>query len=160
MLCLTEVKRMGRERTLIIVKPDAVQRGLIGEVLGRLERRGLKVVALKMIWMSRELAEAHYAVHRGKPFFEDLVNFITSCPVVVGVVEGPNAIAVTRKTMGETDPAKSEPGSIRGDLGLTIGQNLIHGSDGPETAAYEIGLFFRPEEILSYERAIDRWVAG
>lgn len=151
---------MGSERTLIIVKPDAVQRGLVAEVLGRLERRGLKLVALKMIWMSHERAEALYRVHRGKSFFEDLVRFITSGPVVVGVVEGPNAIAVTRQTMGATDPAKAEAGSIRGDFGLTIGQNLIHGSDGMETAAYEIGLFFQPEEILAYERAIDRWVVG
>ncbi len=151
---------MGSERTLIIVKPDAVQRGLVAEVLGRLERRGLKLVALKMIWMSQAQAEALYRVHRGKPFFEDLVRFITSGPVVVGVVEGPNAIAVTRQTMGATDPVKAEAGSIRGDFGLSIGQNLIHGSDGAETASYEIGLFFQPEEILSYERALDRWVVG
>jgi nucleoside-diphosphate kinase len=151
---------MGNERTLVIVKPDAVQRGLVGEVLGRLERRGLKLVALKMLWMSRELAETHYAEHREKPFFGELVCFITSCPVVVGVVEGPGAIEVTRRTMGETDPAASAPGSIRGDLGLTIGQNLIHGSSSPAAAEREIALFFRPEEILSYERAIDRWISG
>lgn len=151
---------MGVERTLIIVKPDAVQRGLIGEVLGRLERRGLKLVALKMVRISRETAEEHYGVHREKPFFGELVDFITSSPVVVGVVEGPNAIAVTRKTMGATDPAEAEAGSIRGDLGLSIGQNLIHGSDGPETAAREIALFFEPEEILTYERAVDRWIVG
>jgi len=151
---------MGLERTLIIVKPDAVQRGLIGEVLARLERRGLKLVALKMMWMSESLAEAHYAEHREKAFFRDLVRFITSGPVVVGVVEGPNAIEVTRTMMGETNPATSPPGSIRGDLALTISQNVIHGSSSPEAAQREVALFFRPEEILSYERAIDRWVAG
>jgi len=151
---------MGSERTLVIVKPDAVQRGLVAEILGRLERRGLKLVALKMLWISRELAEAHYAEHREKPFFGELVRFITACPVVVGVLEGPGAIEVTRRTMGETDPAASVPGSIRGDFGLTIGQNLIHGSSSPEAAEREIALFFRPEEILSYERAIDRWVSG
>lgn len=148
------------ERSLIIVKPDAVQRGLIGEVLRRLEQRGLRFVGLKLMWIDRELAERHYAEHRGKAFFEELLSFITSGPVVVGVVEGPRAIEVTRKTMGKTDPAQAEPGTIRGDLALTIGQNVIHGSDSPEKAAYEISLFFREDELVSYERAIDRWVMG
>jgi len=148
------------ERSLIIVKPDAVQRGLIGEVLRRLEQRGLRFVGLKLMWIDRELAERHYAEHRGKAFFEELLSFITSGPVVVGVVEGPRAIEVTRKTMGKTDPAQAEPGTIRGDLALTIGQNVIHGSDSPERAAYEISLFFREDELVSYERAIDRWVMG
>lgn len=148
------------ERSLIIVKPDAVQRGLIGEVLRRLEQRGLRFVGLKLMQIDRKLAEQHYAEHRGKPFFEELLEFITSGPVVVGVVEGPRAIEVTRKTMGATDPAKAEPGTIRGDLALTIGQNVIHGSDSPEKAAYEIGLFFREDELVSYERAIDRWIMG
>ena len=120
------------ERSLIIVKPDAVQRGLIGEVLRRLEQRGLRFVGLKLMWVDRELAERHYAEHRGKPFFEELLSFITSGPVVVGVVEGPRAIEVTRKTMGKTDPAQAEPGTIRGDLALSIAQNVIHGSDSPE----------------------------
>ncbi|MCM8746165.1 nucleoside-diphosphate kinase [Thermomicrobium sp. CFH 73360] len=146
------------ERSLIIVKPDAVQRGLIGEVLRRLEQRGLRFVGLKLMQIDRKLAEQHYAEHRGKPFFQELLEFITSGPVVVGVVEGPRAIEVTRKTMGATDPAKAEPGTIRGDLALTIGQNVIHGSDSPERAAYEIGLFFRDDELVSYERAIDRWI--
>nr|WP_286207260.1 nucleoside-diphosphate kinase [Thermomicrobium sp. CFH 73360] len=143
---------------MIIVKPDAVQRGLIGEVLRRLEQRGLRFVGLKLMQIDRKLAEQHYAEHRGKPFFQELLEFITSGPVVVGVVEGPRAIEVTRKTMGATDPAKAEPGTIRGDLALTIGQNVIHGSDSPERAAYEIGLFFRDDELVSYERAIDRWI--
>ncbi len=146
------------ERTLIIVKPDAVQRGLIGEVIGRLERRGLKFVGLKLIQIDRALAERHYAEHREKPFFEGLVRFITSSPVVVGVLEGPGAIEVTRRTVGETNPAKASAGTIRGDLGLTIGQNIIHASDSPATAEREINLFFRPAELLSYERAIDRWI--
>ena len=148
------------ERTLIIVKPDAVQRGLVGEVLRRLEERGLRFVGLKLMKVDRELAERHYAEHRGKPFYEDLLTFITSGPVVVGVVEGPRAIEITRKTMGKTDPAQAEPGTIRGDLALTIGQNVIHGSDSPEKASYEIGLFFRADELVSYERAIDRWIMG
>lgn len=148
------------ERSLIIVKPDAVQRGLIGEVLRRLEQRGLRFVGLKLMWVDRELAERHYAEHRGKPFFEELLSFITSGPVVVGVVEGPRAIEVTRKTMGKTDPAQAEPGTIRGDLALSIAQNVIHGSDSPEKAAYEISLFFREDELVSYERAIDRWIMG
>lgn len=148
------------ERSLIIVKPDAVQRGLIGEVLRRLEQRGLRFVGLKLMWVDRELAERHYAEHRGKPFFEGLLSFITSGPVVVGVVEGPRAIEVTRKTMGKTDPAQAEPGTIRGDLALSIARNVIHGSDSPEKAAYEISLFFREDELVSYERAIDRWIMG
>lgn len=146
------------ERTLIIVKPDGVQRGLVGEVLGRLERRGLRVVALKLIRIDRALAERHYEAHQGKPFFAGLVSFITSSPVVVGVVEGPEAIAVTRATIGATNPAAAAPGTIRGDLALTIGRNLIHGSDGPESAPREIALFFSPEEIAGYERTIDPWI--
>lgn len=148
------------ERSLIIVKPDAVQRGLIGEVLRRLEQRGLRFVGLKLMQIDQKLAEQHYAEHRGKPFFQELLAFITSGPVVVGVVEGPRAIEVTRKTMGGTDPAKAEPGTIRGDLALTIAQNVIHGSDSAEKAAYEIGLFFRDDELVSYERAIDQWIMG
>lgn len=148
------------ERSLIIVKPDAVQRGLIGEVLRRLEQRGLRFVGLKLMTIDRELAERHYAEHREKAFFGELVSFITSGPVVVGVVEGPRAIEVTRATMGKTDPAQAAPGTIRGDLALTIGQNVIHGSDSPEKAAYEISLFFREEELVAYERAIDRWIMG
>jgi nucleoside-diphosphate kinase len=150
--------RVAVEQTLIIVKPDGVQRGLAGEIIGRLERRGLKIVALKLIQISRELGEQHYGAHRDKPFFSGLVEFISSSPVIVGVLEGPNAIEVTRNTMGATNPVSAEPGTIRGDLGLTIGQNLIHGSDSPESAGKEIALFFRPEEIVVYEREVDRWI--
>lgn len=146
------------ERTLIIVKPDGVQRGLIGDVLSRFERRGLKVVGLKMIQVSRELAERHYGIHRDKPFFAGLVDFITSSPVVVGVLEGPSAIEVTRSTVGATNPATASPGTIRADFGLTIGRNLIHASDGPDTARHEIELFFKAAELLSYERAVDQWL--
>jgi nucleoside-diphosphate kinase len=146
------------ERTLIIVKPDGVQRGLIGQVLERFERRGLKIVGLKMIQVSRDLAEQHYAEHRGKPFFEGLVGFITSSPVVVGVLEGPSAIDMVRATVGATNPATSAPGTIRADFGLTIGRNLIHASDGPDAAQREVSLFFSPDELVSYERSIDRWL--
>jgi nucleoside-diphosphate kinase len=146
------------ERTLVILKPDAVQRGLIGPVLTRLERRGLRFAALKLIQITPELAARHYAIHKGKPFYEPLVEFITSGPVIVAVVEGRDAITVVRKTMGATDPAQAEPGTIRADFGLEIGRNLVHGSDGPDTADYEIPLFFAEDEILSYERAVDGWI--
>jgi nucleoside-diphosphate kinase len=146
------------ERTLVILKPDAVQRGLIGPVLTRLERRGLRFAALKLIQITPELAARHYAIHKGKPFYEPLVEFITSGPVIVAVVEGRDAITVVRKTMGATDPAQAEPGTIRADFGLEIGRNLVHGSDGPDTADYEIPLFFAEDEILSYERTVDGWI--
>lgn len=146
------------ERTLVLIKPDGVQRGLVGEIIARLERRGLKIVAMKMMRIPPELAAHHYAVHQGKPFYEGLIRYITSGPVVAMVLEGPRAIEVVRKTLGATDPAKAEPGTLRADFGLSIGRNLVHGSDGPETAAFEIGLFFREEEILSYEREVDRWI--
>jgi nucleoside-diphosphate kinase len=146
------------ERTLVIIKPDAVQRGLIGPVLSRLERRGLRFVAIKLMQITPELAARHYAVHKGKPFYEPLIAFITSGPVVVAVIEGNDAIDIVRRTMGATNPAQAEPGTIRADLGLEIGRNLVHGSDGPDTAAYEIPLFFAEDEILSYERAVDGWI--
>lgn len=146
------------ERTLVIIKPDAVQRGLIGPILTRLEQRGLRFAALKLLHITPALAARHYAVHQGKPFYEPLVEFITSGPVVVAVVEGNNAIEVVRKTMGATSPAQAGPGTIRGDWGLEIGRNLIHGSDGPDTAAYEIPLFFADDEIIAYERVIDGWI--
>ncbi len=148
------------DQTLVIVKPDAVQRGLIGQVIGRLEQRGLKIVALKMIQVSRDLAERHYSVHRGKPFYDELVGFISSSPVVVGVVEGLKAVEVTRSTVGATNPVEAAPGSIRGQLGLTIGQNLIHASDSAESARREIDLFFSSDEIVGYERDVDRWILG
>ena len=146
------------ERTLIIVKPDGVQRGLIGNVITRLEQRGLKFVGLKLLQMTHELAERHYAVHKGKPFYPGLVKHITSGPVVVGVVEGPKAINIVRSTIGATNPAEATPGTIRGDYALEIGFNIIHGSDGPETAVQEINLFFQPEELVDYMLVTDRWI--
>ena len=146
------------QQTLVIVKPDAVQRGLTGIVLGRLEQRGLRIVALKLIQFDRGLAERHYAVHREKAFFDELVSFITSGPVAVAVFSGPDAIEATRTTMGATNPVKADPGSLRGQYALAIRQNLIHGSDSPETARYEIDLFFNPDEIVTYQRDIDRWI--
>ena len=146
------------ERTFIMLKPDAVQRGLVGEIVQRFERRGLKIVAMKMLQMSTEFAHKHYEVHVGKPFFESLIKYITSGPVVAMVLEGTNAIEVARATMGATNPARAAPGTIRADLGLEMGRNLVHGSDGPETAAFEIELWFGPEELLSYDRSVDRWI--
>jgi nucleoside-diphosphate kinase len=137
------------QRTLVLVKPDGVQRGLAGEIISRLERKGLKITALKMLQMDRALAERHYAVHRDKPFFSSLVEFITSSPVVAAVVEGKEAVEVVRRMMGETDPLKSAPGTIRGDFGLELEQNLIHGSDSEENAQKEIANFFSEKEILS-----------
>lgn len=148
------------QRTLIIVKPDAVQRALAGAILSRFETKGLRIAALKLLKIDRELAERHYAVHQGKPFYEGLVNFITSGPVIVGVLEGPNAIEATRNVMGGTNPVSADPGSIRGELALEIGQNLVHGSDATDTAEYEIGLYFRPDEIIEYSRAVDPWISG
>jgi nucleoside-diphosphate kinase len=146
------------ERTLVIIKPDGVQRGLVGPVLTRLERRGLRLAAMKLMQISPELAARHYAIHQGKPFYEGLIEFITSGPVVVAVIEGRHAIDIVRRTMGATNPADAAPGTIRADFGLEIGRNLVHGSDGPDTAAYEIPLFFEENEILTYNRAIDDWI--
>ena len=146
------------ERTLVIVKPDGVQRQLIGPIITRLEGRGLKIVALKMIRVSPDLARKHYAVHEGKAFFEPLIKYITSAPVVAMVAEGPHAIEVTRNTMGATNPVKAAPGTIRADYALEIGRNLVHGSDGPETAVAEIALWFAESEVLSYQRDADRWI--
>ena len=146
------------DRTLIIVKPDGVQRGLLGEVLSRLEKRGLKFVALKLIQIDRPLAERHYESLADKPFYPGLIEYITSEPVVVGVVEGPDAFQTVRDTMGATDPLKAAPGTIRFDFGVSVGRNLIHGSDSPASAAREIDLFFLPEEIVGYERDTDRWI--
>src|SRR5947208_11306058 len=142
------------ERTLIIVKPDAVQRGLIGEILGRLEARGLKLIELKLVAVSRELAEQHYAVHLGKPFYNKLIDYITSAPVVAAVFEGKEAAAVVRSTVGATNPAQAAPGTIRGDLALEIGRNLIHASDAPETAREEVALWFR-DDLISWARQTD-----
>lgn len=147
------------ERTLVIIKPDAVQRGLIGEIITRLERRGLKIVAMKLMQISTELAAKHYGVHLGKPFYIGLVDYITSSPVVVLAVEGKRAIEVVRGTMGATNPAQAAPGTIRADLALEIGRNLVHGSDGPETAAFELGLFFGEEEWVPWTRDTERWIS-
>jgi nucleoside-diphosphate kinase len=146
------------ERTLIIVKPDGVQRGLIGQVLARFEARGFRFAGLKLQSISHELAEAHYAEHKGKVFYEGLVSFITSAPVVVGVVEGPGAIAAARAMMGPTNPAGAAPGTIRGDFAVTVSYNIIHGSDGPESAQREIALFFQEGELVDYGRVTDPWV--
>ena len=145
------------ERTLVLVKPDGVQRLLVGRIVGRFEDRGLKIVGLKLVRVDRSLAERHYAVHRGKPFFEGLLAFITSGPLVAMVLEGPQAIAVVRSMVGATRPAEAAPGTIRGDLALETAQNLIHASDGPETATAEVALWFGADELLTYEREIDRW---
>ncbi|HEX2923520.1 MAG TPA: nucleoside-diphosphate kinase [Chloroflexota bacterium] len=147
------------ERTLVIVKPDGVQRGLIGEVLQRLERRGLKMVGLKLMAVSEDLAQRHYAIHKGKPFFEGLISYITSAPVVVAVFEGKDAIAAVRSTVGATNPVAAAPGTIRGDLGMEIGRNLVHASDSPETAKTEVALFFNEAELVSWSRDTDRWIS-
>jgi len=146
------------ERTLIIIKPDGVQRGLIGPIVSRLERRGLRIVAMKMISMSEALARRHYAIHEGKPFFEPLVSYITSAPVVLMVIQGEGVVEMARKTVGATDPAKAAPGTIRGDFGVTIGRNLIHASDSLENGAKEVDLFFEEDELLPYRRDTDRWI--
>jgi nucleoside-diphosphate kinase len=146
------------QRTLLLVKPDGVQRQLVGRVLSRFEDRGLKLVGLKLVQVDRPLAEEHYAVHRDKPFFAGLVEFITSGPLVAAVLEGPNAIALVRTMNGATRPHEAAPGSIRGDLAVETAQNLVHASDSEETAGVEIALWFRPDELLSYARDIDRWV--
>ncbi|MBI3745638.1 MAG: nucleoside-diphosphate kinase [Chloroflexi bacterium] len=149
---------MVTERTLVLVKPDGVQRLLAGRILARYEARGLRLVGLKLMAVSRELAERHYAVHSAKPFFGSLVAFIISGPVVAAVLEGPNAVAVVRTMHGATRPNEAAPGTIRGDFALETAQNLVHASDSPETAATEIALWFTATELLDYDREIDRWV--
>ena len=146
------------ERTLVLIKPDGVQRGLVGKIVGRLESKGLKIVGMKLIKVTEELAERHYGEHTDKPFFVDLVNFITSSPVVAMAISGDNSVQVVRSVMGSTDPQQASPGTIRGDLGLSIGMNLIHGSDSTESASRELELFFRSSELLNYERDLDNWV--
>jgi len=143
------------QQTLVLLKPDALQRGLVGESISRLERRGPRIVAMKMIWMDEALANRHYAVHRDKPFFKGLVDFITSSPLIAAVFEGEGAVEVVRETIGETDPARARPGTIRGDLAQDIVHNLIHGSDSAETAKKEIDLFFSEEDIFKYRRELE-----
>ncbi len=146
------------ERTLIIIKPDAVQRGLTGEILRRFEARGLRIIGMKFIQVSRELAEKHYEVHKERPFFASLVNYIISSPVVVIALEGTNAIAAARKTIGSTKPQEAEAGTIRGDLALEIGRNLVHGSDSVENGQIEVANFFSAAELVSWPRATDPWI--
>lgn len=146
------------ERTFLAVKPDGVQRGLVGEIIGRFEAKGFTLVGLKMVMVSKELAEQHYGEHREKPFFPGLVEFITSGPVVAMVWEGKGVIASARKIIGATNPLNSEPGTLRGDFGVDIGRNIIHGSDGPETAQREIGLWFTPAELTAWEPRLTPWI--
>ena len=146
------------EQTLVLVKPDGVQRGLVGEIITRLERRGLKLIGMKFMQVSRELASTHYEAHVGKPFYEGLVNYITSSPIVAMVWEGKDGIQVVRTTMGATNAAMAAPGTIRGDFAVEIGRNLVHGSDGTESAAREVSLFFTPDELVSWSRETDRWI--
>ncbi len=146
------------ETTLIILKPDAVQRGLMGRILARFEDKGLQIVGCKMMRISQELAERHYEVHQGKPFYESLVRFMTSSPVLVMALRGVGAIQISRNLMGATFGSKADPGTIRGDFGVSNSFNLIHGSDGPETAQHELELFFQPGELLEIDRAIEGWV--
>lgn len=146
------------ERTLVLVKPDGVQRGLIGEVIARLERRGLRLVAAKFLQVSTKLAETHYAVHKGKPFYDGLISYITSAPVMAMAWEGPNAVAAVRQTMGSTRPTEAAPGTLRHDFALEVGRNLTHGSDSPENGEKEVALWFTAEELVSWTREVDRWV--
>ena len=146
------------ERSLVLVKPDGVERGLVGEVIQRLERRGLRLVAAKFLRVSQELAETHYAIHQGKPFYAGLIDYITSAPVMAMVWEGPNAIAAIRQTMGATRPTEAAPGSIRHDFALEVGRNLTHASDSIENGTKEVALWFEPHELVTWKRAIDCWV--
>ncbi len=146
------------ERTLIIVKPDGVQRGLIGQIIARFEQRGLRIIGMKFMQVPRALAEKHYAVHQGKPFYEGLVNYIISGPVVVIALEGPNAIQAARNTIGATRPNEAAAGTIRADFALTVDRNLVHGSDSPENGQIEVGNFFTGEELVSWARSADAWI--
>ena len=146
------------ERTLILIKPDAMQRGLAGEIIARLERRGLKPAGMKLMHVSNALARSHYAEHEGKPFFEGLISYITSSPIIAAVFEGTEAVQASRNTLGKTNPVNADPGTIRGDFGLETGRNLVHGSDSSESAAREIALFFSANELFTYTRDVDRWI--
>lgn len=146
------------ERTLVIFKPDAVQRGLVGQILTRLEQRGLKFAGLKLIHIDEPLARRHYGIHEGKPFFAELVRYITSGPVVVGAIVGQGVIQMVRNTVGATNPANAAPGTIRGDFAVEIGRNLIHASDSPENGEQEVALFFEPDELIDWSRSVDVWI--
>ena len=149
---------MVTERTYLMVKPDGVQRGLCGDIVSRFEKKGLKIVGMKFMVIPKEIAENHYGEHKGKGFYNSLISYIISGPVLAMVLEGDNAVAVCRNMMGKTNPQESAPGTIRGDFGMVTGMNLIHGSDSPESAKREISIFFRPEELISYERSADQWI--
>ena len=146
------------ERSLVLVKPDGVQRALTGEVISRLERRGLRLVAAKFLSVSRELAETHYAIHKGKPFYDGLISYIPSAPVMAMVWEGPNAVAAIRQTMGATRPTEAAPGSLRHDFALEVGRNLTHASDTVENGEKEVALWFKKDELVDWKREVDRWV--
>ncbi|MDF1500981.1 MAG: nucleoside-diphosphate kinase [Anaerolineales bacterium] len=146
------------ERTFVMVKPDGVQRGLVGEIIQRLENRGLRLVAAKFMSVEKSLAERHYAIHEGKPFYKGLIEYITSSPVLAMAWEGPSAISAVRQTMGATSPIEAAPGSVRHDFGLEIGRNLTHASDSPENAASEIALWFSKAELVNWKRETDRWI--
>ena len=149
---------MTKERTFVMIKPDAVQRGLIGEIIRRFEQKGIKIVAMKLVSVSRELAEKHYEIHKGKSFFEPTVKYIMSAPVVAMVLEGNDIINMVRTMIGKTDPMKAEMGTIRGDFCQFIGRNIVHGSDGPDTAEHEINLWFKPEEVSKYKKIDEGWL--
>jgi nucleoside-diphosphate kinase len=149
---------MVKEQTFVMIKPDGVQRGLIGNVINRFEQKGIKLVAMKLVSVSKDLAEKHYGIHKGKPFFEPTVKYITSSPVVAMVLEGENAIEIVRGMMGKTNPSEASPGTIRGDFGQFIGRNIVHGSDGKDTAEFEINLWFSKEELISYTRIDEPWL--
>ncbi|MGI6661916.1 MAG: nucleoside-diphosphate kinase [Bacillota bacterium] len=148
------------ERTLVLLKPDTVARGLCGEIISRFEKKGLRLAGMKLMQVDEALARKHYAMHEGKPFFQGLIEYITALPIVAMVWEGPNAIANVRAVMGATDPAKAQPGTIRGDYGLDISNNLVHGSDSEESAKREIALFFKDDEVLSWERPQEKYITG
>ena len=150
---------MTKERTFVMIKPDGVQRGLVGDIINRFEKKGIKLVAMKLVSVSRDLAEKHYGIHKGKPFFEPTVKYIISSPVVAMVLEGHDAISTVRAMMGKTNPQDAAMGTIRGDYGQFIGRNIVHGSDGPDTAKFEINLWFKPEEIAKYKRIDEEWLS-
>ncbi len=147
-----------KQRTLVLLKPDAVNRRLMGELITRFEKKGLKIVGMKMLWVSKELAEKHYEVHRGKPFYDSLIDYITSAPIVAMVLEGDNAISVVRKMMGKTNGQEAEPGTIRGDYSMSVQNNLVHGSDSEENAKREIELFFSDAELMDYRLVDEVWI--
>lgn len=149
---------MAREQTYLMVKPDGVQRGLCGEIVSRFEKKGFKIVGMKMIMIPKATAENHYGEHKGKPFYDSLISYITSGPVLAMVLEGDDVVAMCRSMMGKTKPVESAPGTIRGDFAVTTGMNIIHGSDSVESAKREISIFFKPEELISYEKSADKWI--